>query len=63
VHDRRIRLSVAAITRYNLPEGLAVGVSFGTGDFKAGYATALGIGLQSLMIGLALMMFLDVALG
>jgi ZIP family zinc transporter len=49
---RRICLFVAAITLHNLPEGLAVGVSFGTGDIKAGYATALGIGLQNIPEGL-----------
>ncbi|HEX8624355.1 MAG TPA: ZIP family metal transporter [Allosphingosinicella sp.] len=50
---RRIWLFVAAITLHNFPEGLAVGVSFGTGDLKAGYATALGIGLQNVPEGLA----------
>jgi ZIP family zinc transporter len=49
---RRICLFVAAITLHNFPEGLAVGVSFGTGDFGAGYATALGIGLQNIPEGL-----------
>ncbi|HEX9946570.1 MAG TPA: ZIP family metal transporter [Allosphingosinicella sp.] len=49
---RRIWLFVAAITLHNFPEGLAVGVSFGTGDLKAGYATALGIGLQNIPEGL-----------
>ena len=52
-HNRRIWLFVAAITLHNLPEGLAVGVSFGTGDMKAGTATALGIGLQNIPEGLA----------
>jgi ZIP family zinc transporter len=56
---RRIWLFVAAITLHNFPEGLAVGVSFGTGDIKAGTATALGIGLQNipegLSVGVALM--------
>ena len=50
---RRIWLFVAAVTLHNLPEGLAVGVSFGTGDLKAGAATALGIGLQNIPEGLA----------
>lgn len=49
---RRIWLFVAAITLHNFPEGLAVGVSFGTGDYMAGYATALGIGLQNIPEGL-----------
>ncbi|HEX8062834.1 MAG TPA: ZIP family metal transporter [Allosphingosinicella sp.] len=51
--NRRIWLFVAAITLHNFPEGMAVGVSFGTGDFKAGCATALGIGLQNIPEGLA----------
>jgi ZIP family zinc transporter len=51
--SRKIWLFVAAITLHNFPEGLAVGVSFGTGDFKAGMATALGIGLQNIPEGLA----------
>lgn len=50
---RRIWLFVAAITLHNLPEGLAVGVSFGTGDIAAGTTTALGIGLQNMPEGLA----------
>jgi ZIP family zinc transporter len=50
---RRIWLFVAAITLHNFPEGLAVGVSFGGGDFGAGAATAIGIGLQNMPEGLA----------
>ncbi len=52
--SRRIWLFVAAITLHNFPEGLAVGVSFGTGDISAGTTTALGIGLQNMPEGLAL---------
>lgn len=50
---RRVWLFVAAITLHNFPEGMAVGVSFGGGDIKAGTATAIGIGLQNLPEGLA----------
>lgn len=50
---RRVWLFVAAITLHNLPEGLAVGVSFGGGDMRAGLATTLGIGLQNMPEGLA----------
>ncbi|MDB5698253.1 MAG: protein gufA [Alphaproteobacteria bacterium] len=50
---RRVWLFVAAITLHNFPEGMAVGVSFGSGSFSAGSATALGIGLQNLPEGLA----------
>lgn len=55
---RRIWLFIAAITLHNLPEGLAVGTSFGTGDTAAGTATAIGIGLQNMPEGLAVAMSL-----
>ncbi|KKC24636.1 ZIP family metal transporter [Sphingomonas sp. SRS2] len=51
---RRIWLLVAAITLHNFPEGMAVGVSFGGGDFEQGRMTALGIGLQNMPEGLAI---------
>lgn len=50
---RKVWLFVAAITLHNLPEGLAVGVSFGGGDTRAGLSTVLGIGLQNIPEGLA----------
>jgi ZIP family zinc transporter len=50
---KRIWLFVAAITLHNFPEGMAVGVSFGTGDVAAGTATAIGIGVQNMPEGLA----------
>lgn len=50
---RQSWLLLVAITLHNFPEGAAVGVSFGTGDFAAGRATALGIGLQNIPEGLA----------
>lgn len=50
---RRIWLFVAAVTLHNFPEGMAVGVSFGGGDFEAGRVTAFGIGLQNIPEGLA----------
>lgn len=49
----RIWLFVIAISLHNFPEGLAVGVSFGSPDDTAGYATAFGIGLQNVPEGLA----------
>ena len=49
---RRLWLFVAAITLHNLPEGMAVGVSFGGGDLSAGFSTALGIGIQNLPEGM-----------
>lgn len=50
---KRIWLFVTAITLHNFPEGMAVGVSFGTGDFGAGLTTATGIGIQNIPEGLA----------
>jgi ZIP family zinc transporter len=50
---RRIWLFVVAITLHNFPEGMAVGVSFGTGDFAMGLTTATGIGVQNIPEGLA----------
>jgi ZIP family zinc transporter len=50
---RRIWLFVIAITLHNFPEGLAVGVGFGTGDFGSATALAIGIGLQNIPEGLA----------
>lgn len=50
---RRIWLLILAITIHNMPEGLAVGVSFGTEDVGAGAALALGIGIQNMPEGLA----------
>lgn len=50
---RRIWLFVIAITLHNFPEGLAVGVGFGTGDPATGLPLAIGIGLQNIPEGLA----------
>ena len=49
----RIWLFVIAITIHNLPEGLAVGVGFATGDIAKGVSLATGIGLQNAPEGLA----------
>lgn len=49
----RIWLFVLAITIHNIPEGLAVGVGYGAGDFAAGTTLAIGIGLQNAPEGLA----------
>jgi ZIP family zinc transporter len=46
-------LFVIAITIHNFPEGLAVGVSFGSGDVAAGTIIALAIGLQNIPEGTA----------
>ncbi len=49
----RVWLFVIAITIHNFPEGLAVGVSFGTGNVAAGLVVASAIGLQNVPEGLA----------
>lgn len=50
---RRTWLFVLAITLHNFPEGLAVGVGFGSGDMAAATTLAIGIGLQNMPEGLA----------
>lgn len=50
---RRIWLFALAITLHNMPEGLAVGVGFGSGDIARGIKLALAIGLQNMPEGLA----------
>ncbi len=50
---RQIWLFVIAITLHNFPEGLAVGVSFGTGHFQDGIPIAVAIGLQNIPEGMA----------
>lgn len=49
----RVWLFVLAVTIHNFPEGLAVGVSFGSGDVAAGLVIAMAIGLQNMPEGLA----------
>lgn len=49
----KVWLFVLAITIHNFPEGLAVGVSFGSGDVSAGIVIAMAIGLQNMPEGLA----------
>ena len=50
---KRIWLFIIAITIHNFPEGLAVGVGFGSGDVANGTSLAIGIGLQNMPEGLA----------
>ncbi|MEN8261467.1 MAG: ZIP family metal transporter [Pseudomonadota bacterium] len=50
---RKIWLFIIAITIHNFPEGMAVGVSFGTGDMRNGVTLAIAIGLQNIPEGLA----------
>ena len=49
----RVWLLVLAITIHNFPEGLAVGVAFGTHDAITGFSVAVAIGLQNIPEGLA----------
>ena len=49
----RVWLLILAITIHNFPEGLAVGVSFGTTDILTGASVAIAIGLQNVPEGLA----------
>jgi zinc transporter 11 len=59
---RRVLLLVIAITLHNLPEGMAVGVGFGsvgqssTASFANAVNLAIGIGLQNFPEGLAVSM-------
>jgi ZIP family zinc transporter len=50
---KKIWLFIIAVTIHNFPEGLAVGVGFGSGDIGDGIALAAGIGLQNMPEGLA----------
>jgi ZIP family zinc transporter len=50
---RRVWLFIIAITLHNFPEGLAVGVGYGGGDFANANTLAVGIGLQNMPEGLA----------
>jgi len=59
---RKVWLFIFAITIHNFPEGLAVGVSFGSGDMSNGIALAIAIGLQNIPEGMAVA-FPLVALG
>ncbi len=49
----KISLFILAITIHNFPEGLAVGVGFGSGDIQNGFMLMLAISIQNLPEGLA----------
>lgn len=56
VDDERIAgvvLFILAITIHNMPEGLAVGVGFGSGDLGTAVPLMLAIGIQNIPEGLA----------
>ncbi|MGQ9478022.1 MAG: ZIP family metal transporter [Candidatus Bipolaricaulia bacterium] len=50
---RAVWLFIIAITIHNMPEGLAVGVGFGSGDLAGATKLMLAIGLQNIPEGLA----------
>jgi ZIP family zinc transporter len=50
---KKIWLFIIAITIHNFPEGMSVGVSFGSGEMKNGIVLAVAIALQNLPEGLA----------
>lgn len=50
----KVLLFVIAIAIHNLPEGIAAGVSFGTGDNNQALTVALGIALQNIPEGMVI---------
>ncbi|MEN2975359.1 MAG: ZIP family metal transporter [Candidatus Caldarchaeales archaeon] len=51
---KAIWLFVIAITIHNMPEGLVVGVGFGSGDILSGLVLMLAIGFQNIPEGLSI---------
>lgn len=56
----RVWLFVLAITLHNLPEGMAIGVSFADGDMKVGLPLTTAIAIQDIPEGLAIALALRV---
>jgi ZIP family zinc transporter len=56
----RVWLFVLAITLHNLPEGMAIGVSFAKGDMQVGIPLTTAIAIQDIPEGLAVAMALRV---
>ncbi|MBN2991523.1 ZIP family metal transporter [Pseudomonas cedrina subsp. fulgida] len=56
----RVWLFVLAITLHNLPEGMAIGVSFANGDLRVGMPLTTAIALQDIPEGLAVALALRV---
>ncbi len=50
---KRIWLLILAITLHNFPEGLSVGVGFGSGDLATAVTLAIAIAIQNMPEGLA----------
>ena len=57
----RVWLFVLAITLHNLPEGMAIGVSFAQGDLSVGLPLTSAIAIQDIPEGLAVVMALRAA--
>lgn len=57
----RVWLFVLAITLHNLPEGMAMGVSFAQGDVRVGLPLSTAIAIQDIPEGLAVVMALRAA--
>ena len=53
---QRVYLFIMAIALHNLPEGIAAGVGFGTGDPVRGILIAAGIALQNIPEGMAVIL-------
>ena len=53
-HLNRVMLFVMAIAIHNLPEGIAAGVSFGTGNISDALTVAGGIALQNIPEGMVI---------
>lgn len=51
---RRAALVGSAVTIHNVPEGLAVGIAFGSGDAALGFAIATAIAVQNVPDGFAM---------
>ena len=51
---QKVLLFVLAIAIHNLPEGIAAGVAFGTGDESGALSVALGIALQNIPEGMVI---------
>lgn len=51
---KRVFLLVMAIAIHNLPEGIAAGVGFGTGEISSAIMIAVGIALQNIPEGMVL---------
>ncbi|MDT0160949.1 ZIP family metal transporter [Bacillus sp. AG4(2022)] len=56
--DRKTLIIVIAIMLHNLPEGLSVGVSYGSGEDNLGTIIALAIGLQNAPEGFLVAIYL-----